>query len=230
MFGPTDPVALGQLVVEAGKWVAEVINRRKNKKEQMAAHILKEAGVLVAALRALDNSTQKVLAPFLRLEADWSKEQRSRLFDGLDKYVREKVIVSTIRLSLATLGDYYSHSEDIDKSLRESIWSHMFMMLRRAKAILAAAEGEQPEMDFFSEWELAEFWRALKHAENEDEIAKVARWTAETLRKLDRRLPADAEEKFGKLKSAILRKYPSLPDPLWTNIAFHGKAKEAGAC
>ena len=107
MFGPTDPVALGQLVVEAGKWVAEVINRRKNKKEQMAAHILKEAGVLVAALRALDNSTQKVLAPFLRLEADWSKEQRSRLFDGLDKYVREKVIVSTIRLSLATLGDYY---------------------------------------------------------------------------------------------------------------------------
>ncbi len=219
MFAPADPIALGKLILDAGKWLADVINSRKNREEQVAAQILKEAGVLVAAIRVLDNSTRKVLAPFLRMEADWTKEQRSKLFDALDDYVREKSIISTIRLSIATLNGYLSNPKALDKSLWESIDSHLYYLLKRATNILDVVEGRNPEMDFFNNYEFLEFWRILKNAKDEDEIAQVAKWTAEALNKFDRRLAAYTEEDFGLIKSAILQKYPYLPDPLWTKSA-----------
>jgi len=231
MLGPADPVALVKLVVEAGKWLVEVINKRKNNNEQVAAHILKEAGVLTASLRELYNSTQKVLAPFLLFEADWPKEKRIMLFDSLSEYVREKVIISTIRVSVSTLNDYYSHPENINQSLWESIQPHMINMLDRATYILHAVEGEIPSDDFSDVLDLETFWRALKQvtaeqenlqylAECEDDyIPSVARMAAKALGELDRGLSAEIEEEFGKLKGDILRKYPYIPDPLWTNVA-----------
>jgi len=54
LIGPADPIGLAKFIAETAQWVAKVVNTRRSKREQRAPYVLREAGVLVTAMRTLD--------------------------------------------------------------------------------------------------------------------------------------------------------------------------------
>lgn len=175
--------------------------------EQQDVLILKSAGILVAALRTLDNSFREIVGELRLFDANWSLERREQKIKQINQFADQENILSILRQYLQQLGSLGSDISD-GKSIEK--------LLSCGRGVLAAM-GESTVTPFHDPAELRDFLKAIVSARTQEEVQSVIQQSEKALEVLDRGILADADGAFGKLKGDILRRHKgALPDPGWS--------------
>jgi hypothetical protein len=215
VLGPVDPIRLTQVVAEAGKWLHEVATKGAKEREQRAASILKEAGVLSFAIQNLQNETQALISAISRFDEEWTMEQRAELYDRIADFMGQRRTIPVIERSVAELqGSSYRVDVDIalglERPLRELI---------ECGEALVDLDYSGKRAFMVGLGELSNFWYQLKIARDMTDIPSLHRWVMG----IDQPALFDplsrAAQEFGKIKAAVLSDFPGLPYPSWAEAA-----------
>ena len=207
-----DPRFLLELGQTSAEWLEKVVSTKRRREESQAATILRDAGMLTAALRALGTSWRTTMSKILLVSPDWPEEQRAELKAELLAYLMEEVVVGEIRKSAAAL-DWYVRSVQLRSRGPGAMWDDVLFMVTSADKVLLPVIAH----------EYSPFWQ-LDHLLDEvvdQGAADRKRWKdteSEARRLLEVIEPmeiAAVESAFGRLKATILAEYPSLPEPTW---------------
>lgn len=216
VVGPVDPIGLIRLIGETAEWVAKVVSTRKNKREQRAAYLLREAGIVVGAMHSLDRGINKLLSPLVRLDASWSNEQRQEIFDQLNEFVRDFTIVHAVRNSELALEEL-SKGGELDRDITEAIERPVGRLAYHAVSFLRTVNPDFGFHEFnLANTELEDLWRRLANASDDDQMISIAR-------EIQHRIPQthqfvlEAMAEFGVIRGVILNRYPAMPAPLWAD-------------
>jgi hypothetical protein len=117
-------IELGWTVAsQAATWAQQAVKAARNRKQQRAAHVVANAGVLVAGMRALDRRFRRLFVPLLYFEPSaWPEERRSRWADELALLAYDDTILPRMRTSLAALKQNISEQpEELRRPLQRLV-------------------------------------------------------------------------------------------------------------
>lgn len=109
-------IELGWAVTgQAVAWVQQAVKAARNRKQQRAAHVVANAGVLVAGMRALDRQFRRLFVPLLYFEPSaWPRERREQWADEIALLAYEDTILPGMRTSLVALREnIYQQPEEL---------------------------------------------------------------------------------------------------------------------
>jgi hypothetical protein len=219
MLTPLDPIALARLTAEAGNWLTAALAKRRNAREQLAAHVLHDAGLLVAATMALDTGARRVASEFTRFDSTWTPKQRAEAFDVLNEWASDLTLIRTIRRHAATLDEYRPAMRDEELVSRVTLLVTEATNLAQARNQTNLAEPERgfPSFDPPTN-DLRDFWTLLQDAKTDHDVAVIHDWVDWTFGEDILQAPAAIDTlgaTYAGLKAHILGRYPSLPAPAW---------------
>jgi len=202
-------VALLELKDRAEKWFEHIRTDDKHQQdEQQAARLLETSGILLAALRTLDNTFREVIRELSLFDSAWTKDQRDRAINRVNQFANEEKILPIIRQYHEQLIIILPDTNSVDEvPARE--------MIRCTDDILWAL-GDSDVTPFPDTIALRNFLRSIQRAQTTEDVNRVIQQSDEVLDILDRKVIARADSAYGKLKGQILRRYPNLPDPRWS--------------
>jgi hypothetical protein len=204
-------VALGATAKGIYDWAESAVNQSRERNEKQAIYMLRNAAVLVAALRALHNSIKTILGRVSLLDPDTPHEQRIALMQEINDFARRDFILGFIRQVERELRELLYKEENLDYSHR----TKLERLLQYAGSTLRAAH--DPYGSPFQTIEgLERFLHGIKEAHTVQEIETLKQAAAETIRAFDSRILVDADDAYSALRVDLFRRYPSLPDPSWT--------------
>jgi hypothetical protein len=213
VVGLSDVKLLLEIVDKAGCWLGKVMARGKNHEEHRAAQLLTSAGILVAAMRTLDNSLYKIMRDLNLFTTEWSEERREQFAQRVNEFANEEKILPVIRQYCAQLTSvlYEAHSEDRNDAEE---------VLECGRGILAALGGSvvTPFPDTSA---LRTFLALVKRASTKQDVLSAIAQSDTVLAVVGRDVLARADYAFGRLKGRILRRHSEMPDPGWS-VAFSG--------
>jgi hypothetical protein len=181
--------------------------------EQEAAYLLRNAGVLILALRTLDNRWHETMAELRLFDSDWPTERREHVISRVNNFAGQEAILPVVRHSVAELEAALESPKSEDLGLPD-FQEQLRELVACGRTILAAV-GESPVTPFKDTTELTRFLDNIKRAKTAEEVESVRHDLENALGVLDRRILASADKAFGELRFGVLRRYPSLPDPGW---------------
>ncbi len=199
------PLSINDLIT-LGNRAAGWLNKVTGKKEQRAAKVLTSAGLLVATLRLLDNSIQKIFGGIKVTVQDLTEDQRKKLVEEISDFAREEELLKKIRI-------YSDELEKFDVQKWKDVVESVTQIKSATENILGIiGVGTTP---FSNEKELDDFLSNLRHANNPKQKERLNQICKAILSLYDRNIVARAEHALGTLRGSILNKYPRLPYPDW---------------
>jgi hypothetical protein len=213
--GLSDVKLLLDIVGKAGSWLGQIIAQRKNEDEHRAALLLASAGILVAAMRTLDNSLRTIMRELNLFTSEWSQERREQFVQRVNEFANEEKILPVIRQYCEQLASvlYNAHVEEEDRKDAKEV-------LMCANGILSALGGSivTPFVDASA---LREFLALVKRASTTEEVRLAVAQSDAVLAVVERDVLARADYAFGRLKGRILGQHSEMPDPGWS-VALSG--------
>lgn len=205
MLNVTTLIELGE---KTAHWIALVVERRKERDEQQAAGLLATAGVLLAAMRTLDNSFREVVHELTTFHKDWPDERRDKVIAQINHFAHEQKILPIIRQYLEQLRGILPTAADSDR-----YWASKLDTC--ANDILSSMTSVDitPFPDIRM---LRDFLGCVRTARTDEGAEAVMSKSEEALKLLDAQFVQDADHAFGALKGCILQRYQKLPDPGWS--------------
>jgi hypothetical protein len=204
--------ALLELGQKSLAWLAKALSAGRKRDEAQAAVMLREAGMLTAALRALGSSWRSTMSKILLVSPDWSQERRSELKAAILSYLMEELVVGEIRKSQAALGEYLYRHLPPGSRFAAAIREDAELIVRTSHDVLSSVV--QHEYSAFAELDHLLDMIVARNAIDRTEVRGL----------LDAIRPADiaaVESAFGRLKASVLATYPSLPEPTWLGPVAH---------
>src|SRR5215469_4565416 len=208
VVGLSDVKLLLEVVEKAGSWLGKVIAQRKNRDEQQAAQLLATAGVLVAALRTLDNALRTIMRELNLFTTKWSEERREQFVECVNEFANEEKILPVIRQYCEQLSSLLFGVPRDD--------------LRDAEEVLECGRGIQHALGggtvtpFRDAGALRTFLALIKGASTEEDVRSAIAQSDEVLAVVRRDVLARADHAFGRLKGRILQRHRDMPDPGWS--------------
>jgi hypothetical protein len=203
-------VALGGLAKGIYDWAEITLRKSKDQKEKQAVYMLRNAAVLVLALRTLHNSVKTILGRVSLVYPDTPMEQRMELMREINDFARRDFVLGFIRQTEKELRELLANEENLEDKHR----ALLERLLQLAGRTLRAAHDPYGS-PFQSIDELEAFLQRLREAQTEEDIKALKKDASETIKAFESRILVDADEAYGALKADLSRKYPSLPDAGW---------------
>jgi hypothetical protein len=200
--------ALADFAEKAWKWREDFAKRSRNEAEQRDARLLAGSGVLVAAMRTLDNTTRELLGELRDFDVSWPPERRSEVMVHVRRFSDSEQILPILRQALAEM-----EMLNVGRSAPE--WTERLVDCGRS---ILAALGDSPATPFRSSEELTRFMRDVKSATTVEQVDAVVAAAHESVNAFNRSTLADADRAYGFLKAQIHERHPSLSDPGWAVI------------
>jgi hypothetical protein len=203
-------VLLGEAAKGIYDWAEGALNKSKNQKEKQAVYMLRNAATLVAALRTMHNSVKALLGRVNLLYTDTPVDQRMELMREISDFARRDFIIAFIRQSEKELRDLLHKENDIEDIHRNFLES----LLKCAGLTLRAAHDPYGS-PFENISELETFLQRIKEADSVQNIDNLKKEAAEAIEAFKSQILIDADDAYVGLKSELLKKFPSIPDPGW---------------
>src|SRR4030088_1074315 len=190
------------------------VGRAHTSEEQRAAYVLRNAGMLLAAIRTLDNQVHSTIGALRTFNPNWTDEQRSQVTTRINDFAGRELVLPVVRQSLTeltgTLNDWQTWQ--LTKIKTEPI-----RQLLTCGLSIQVAAGASDVTPFDDARTLRTFLEGVRTASTSREIDAVIKQADAVLEAFDRRTVADADHAFGELRQDILPLYPGLQDavPDW---------------
>jgi hypothetical protein len=197
-----DAKVLFELLNAAGNWLQKAVSEARKQRDQRAAHVLHDAFVVVAAMRAYDNAFRPMLGELLAFSDAWEADRRQRLSEELFSFFDVEQILPQFRQAFQGI-----ESSHWDGAGREALGQLIGSATTFADEIVGEVWKEKE--NFMTRARLS---RALEYGGSPDDEKAVHDWAEATAKILDRHLLAEADNAFGELRQAILAAH-KLPDP-----------------
>jgi hypothetical protein len=202
------------LVSKIYEWGERAVGRAHTSEEQRAAYVLRNAGMLLAAIRTLDNQVHSTIGALRTFNPNWTDEQRSQVTTRINDFAGQELVLPIVRQSLTeltgTLNDWQTWQ--LTKIKTEPI-----RQLLTCGLSIQVAAGASDVTPFDDARTLRTFLEGVRTASTSGEIDAVIKQADAVLEAFDRRTLADADHAFGELRQDILHLYPGLQDavPDW---------------
>ena len=202
------------LVSTIYEWGERAVGRAHTSEEQRAAYVLRNAGMLLAAIRTLDNQVHSTIGALRTFNPNWTDEQRSQVTTRINDFAGQELVLPIVRQSLTeltgTLNDWQTWQ--LTKIKTEPI-----RQLLTCGLSIQVAAGASDVTPFDDARTLRTFLEGVRTASTSGEIDAVIKQADAVLEAFDRRTLADADHAFGELRQDILHLYPGLQDavPDW---------------
>ena len=202
------------LVSKIYEWGERGVGRAHTSEEQRAAYVLRNAGMLLAAIRTLDNQVHSTIGALRTFNPQWTDEQRSQVTTRINDFAGQELVLPIVRQSLTeltgTLNDWQTWQ--LTKIKTEPI-----RQLLTCGLSIQVAAGASDVTPFDDARTLRTFLEGVRTASTSGEIDAVIKQADAVLEAFDRRTLADADHAFGELRQDILHLYPGLQDavPDW---------------
>jgi hypothetical protein len=202
------------LVSKIYEWGERAVGRAHTSEEQRAAYVLRNAGMLLAAIRTLDNQVHSTIGALRTFNPNWTDEQRSQVTTRINDFAGQELVLPIVRQSLTeltgTLNDWQTWQ--LTKIKTEPI-----RQLLTCGLSIQVAAGDSDVTPFDDARTLRTFLEGVRTASTSREIDAVIKQADAVLEAFDRRTVADADHAFGELRQDILHLYPGLQDavPDW---------------
>ena len=79
------------------------VGRAHTSEEQRAAYVLRNAGMLLAAIRTLDNQVHSTIGALRTFNPNWTDEQRSQVTTRINDFAGQELVLPIVRQSLTEL-------------------------------------------------------------------------------------------------------------------------------
>jgi hypothetical protein len=170
--------------------------------------------VIVAAMRILDHGSRALLAPLVRLDTSWTRDQRQDAFDQLNDFVRDFRIVLAIRQSARTITELLRLG-GLDDDFRFDVELPVERIVSSGIQMIALMNPGLEHLEFrYDDDELAKLWSKLANTQSNEELRAIATEIQERIPKTHFYVMT-AEEAFGEIKGVVLHRYPLMPIPQW---------------
>ncbi len=202
------------LVSKIYEWGERAVGRAHTSEEQRAAYVLRNAGMLLAAIRTLDNQVHSTIGALRTFNPQWTDEQRSQVTTRINDFAGQELVLPIVRQSVieltGTLNDWQTWQ--LTKIKTEPI-----RQLLTCGLSIQVAAGASDVTPFDDARTLRTFLEGVRTASTSGEIDAVIKQADAVLEAFDRRTLADADHAFGELRQDILHLYPGLQDavPDW---------------
>lgn len=202
------------LVSKIYEWGERAVGRAHTSEEQRAAYVLRNAGMLLAAIRTLDNQVHSTIGALRTFNPKWTDEQRTQVTTRINDFAGQELVLPIVRQSLTeltgTLNDWQTWQ--LTKIKTEPI-----RQLLTCGLSIQVAAGASDVTPFDDARTLRTFLEGIRTASTSGEIDAVIKQADAVLEAFDRRTLADADHAFGELRQDILHLYPGLQDavPDW---------------
>jgi len=202
------------LVSKIYEWGERAVGRAHTSEEQRAAYVLRNAGMLLAAIRTLDNQVHSTIGALRTFNPKWTDEQRSQVTTRINDFAGQELVLPIVRQSLTeltgTLNDWQTWQ--LTKIKTEPI-----RQLLTCGLSIQVAAGASDVTPFDDARTLRTLLEGVRTASTSGEIDAVIKQADAVLEAFDRRTLADADHAFGELRQDILQLYPGLQDavPDW---------------
>ena len=197
------------LVSKIYEWGERAVGRAHTSEEQLAAYVLRNAGMLLAAIRTLDNHVTVRLAPSGPSTRIGPMSRRSQVTTRINDFAGQELVLPIVRQSLielaGTLNDWQTWQ--LTKIKTEPI-----RQLLTCGLSIQVAAGASDVTPFDDARTLRTFLEGVRTASTSGEIDAVIKQADAVLEAFDRRTLADADHAFGELRQDILHLYPGLQD------------------
>ena len=91
------------LVSKIYEWGERAVGRAHTSEEQRAAHVLRNAGMLLAAIRTLDNQVHSTIGALRTFNPMWTDEQRRQVTTRINDFAGQELVLPIVRQSLTEL-------------------------------------------------------------------------------------------------------------------------------
>ncbi len=220
VIGLSDVKLLLEVVDKAGSWLGKVMAQRKNHEEHRAAQLLAAAGILVAAMRTLDNSLRTIMRELNLFTTEWPEERREQFVQRVNEFANEEKILPVIRQYCEQLNSMSFEAQSDDREDAEEV-------LECGRGIQAALGGSVVT-PFRDATALRTFLELVKRANTKEDVLSAIAQSDRVLAVVGRDVLARADVAFGRLKGGILRRYSDMPDPGWS-VVLSGTATRESA-
>ncbi len=191
-----------ELVQAATNWYNKIGENR----EKRAANVLLSTGIIVAGIRGLDNSIQKLFG-YISLGVDEIKqEHREILITQINEFARENIIHKRIKINIELLKNL--NLKEIENS--GELINKIIKCANEIISVLVA--GSSP---FESKEQLNDFLKIIREKKGFEERERLNRICDDILSLYDQQIIAEAENAFAGLSAMVLNKYPNIPYPTW---------------
>ncbi len=198
----SDAAVLFQVLDKAAGWLRDALREARKERDRKAAHVLHDAFVVVASMRAYDNAFRPLLGQLLAFSIEWEKERRDRLSDQLSSFFDIEQILPRFRQAFQAL-----QASGWEEAGREALGQLVDAASTFAEEIVGPVWKEKENYVV-----RGQMLQALEHGKTHGEEQVVREWAERLARILDRRLLAEADNACGALRQAILAAH-RLPDP-----------------
>jgi hypothetical protein len=201
MSGIGEAELLSKIIDEAGKWLRATFRRVRADRDRRAAEVLYNAFVLVASMRAYDNTFRSLLGQLLNFSIRWENERRRRLSRELSDFIDQEVLLPHFRQANSYLAQGFGSAERIQALTRLRAKASTF---ERSVAGKIMTEKEKKAT--------RQLLAKLEYGDSKDAERDVRKWANNVMGLLDRRLLAEIDADYGELRQAILAKH-NIEDP-----------------
>lgn len=102
-----------QVAVAAATWLQQAIKAARNRREQRFAHIVENAGILVAGLRSIDRELHRLFLPLLYLNPkEWPEGKRREWAERILALANEDIILPRMRIADSALTTLITQEND----------------------------------------------------------------------------------------------------------------------
>ena len=197
------------LVSKIYEWGERAVGRAHTSEEQRAAYVLRNAGMLLAAIRTLDNQVHSTIGALRTFNPNWTDEQRSQVATRINDFAGQELVLPIVRQSLTeltgTLNDWQTWQ--LTKIKTEPV-----RQLLTCGLSIQVAAGASDVTPFDDARTLRTFLEGVRTASTSGEIDAVIKQADAVLEAFGRRTLADADHAFGELRQDIFHLYPGLQD------------------
>ena len=201
--------ALLDLIQRANAWRTEAIEGSRKKRARVAAQVLSDAGILVAAMRTFDNTYRRVLRRIRLLQPDASHEERKQVVEELTAFNERHIITPHINQASQSLTNAASTGKLFERGEPNALTDLLECADRFRFQIQNPIEEEKSKLSLHYE-----LTRILLHSSSQEDLQISVDFAEAHLNSLSLKLLRDADRAFGRLRQTLVEKH-DLPDPGW---------------
>jgi hypothetical protein len=218
--------AIFQVAKAASDWASRVAANAKEADQRRTAFLLRDAGILVAALRLLHQEVHAVVRSMRAYRDDWAIELRESLAERV-LALGSPPVLHSVEEALGSLSEWSG-------ALGEEIRRRRWWTWRRIEARPVAGGGTSAAvevllvsgmayLDWFTQDEMDTIVPSIASAllDRSHVLTEVqVRASAEQLlQQLQQDLPLpEINRAFGKLRADAVRRYPKMEEPDWAAL------------
>jgi hypothetical protein len=204
-----------QVATAVAAWLQQAIKAARNRRERRFAHIIGNAGIIVAGLRSIDREFHRLFLPLLYFDPNgWSEDKRSEWAERIIAWANEDVILPRMRAADSALEVLVT--EETDRDVQNIIADIRHVRGPGPDTITSLLISRITSADATVDHALPFIIDALLGQDPGNSV--YIRQAADDLIRRKpglRRYADDAEQMFGRLMGLQQKIFPTLPAPTW---------------